>query len=133
VPGEIVRLIGVYDADGSVVGELSYFLRARMGRGHCALCDITHGRLRERADWRACRDRLPVPLVTFHRDDQPTRIRAGGGSAPPVVLAETTDGVLVVLVTRDELVRCAGSPERLSEAIRMAALAHGLHWPETVA
>ena len=32
---EVRRLIGVYDADGSVVGELSYFLRARIGRAHC--------------------------------------------------------------------------------------------------
>ncbi|MBA2282333.1 MAG: hypothetical protein H0W25_14065 [Acidimicrobiia bacterium] len=39
MPSEITRLIGVYDADGSVLGELSYFLKARLGRAHCALCD----------------------------------------------------------------------------------------------
>ena len=71
VTAEVTRLIGVYDADGTVLGELSYFLRARVGRAHCALCDITHGRVRERDDWRAERDRLPVPFTTFHRDDQP--------------------------------------------------------------
>ena len=106
---EVTRLIGVYDADGTVIGELSYFLRARVGRAHCALCDITHGRVRERDDWRAERDRLPVPFTTFHRDDQPAAIRAAAGGAAPVVLAETTEGT-VVLVGPDELEACAGSP-----------------------
>ena len=63
----VERLVGVYDADGTVLGELSYFLRARIGRAHCSLCDITHGRIRERADWRACRGRLPVRFTTYHR------------------------------------------------------------------
>ena len=63
VSGEITRLVGVYDADGSLLGELSYFLRARVRRAHCALCAITHGRVRERRAWRASRDRLPVPFA----------------------------------------------------------------------
>jgi hypothetical protein len=28
---------------------LSSFIGARLGRAHCALCDITHGLVRERA------------------------------------------------------------------------------------
>jgi hypothetical protein len=31
------RLVGVYNADGSVRGELTYFINARLGRAHCAL------------------------------------------------------------------------------------------------
>ena len=88
---EVTRLIGVYDADGTALGELSYFLKARVGRAHCALCDITHGRVRERHDWRAERDRLPVPFTTFHRDDQPAVLRSAAGGAVPVVLADTAE------------------------------------------
>jgi hypothetical protein len=122
----IVRVIGVYDADGSAMGELVYFLLARLGRAHCALCDITHGRVRERADWRTCRDRLPVPFVTFHRDDQPDRVRIAAGAETPVVLAESTDGDLLVLVDRDGLERCGGSPAQLAEAIESAVERLGL-------
>jgi len=125
----IARLIGVYDADGSMVGELSYLLRARIGRAHCALCDITHGRLSERADWRACRERLPVPVVMFHRDDQPEGVRNAVGALAPVLVAETVAGALVVLADREQLELCAGSPERLREHIESAVLAHGLSWP----
>ena len=125
---DVSRLIGVYDADGTVLGELSYFLRARVGRAHCALCDITHGRVRERDDWRAARDRLPVPFTTFHRDDQPAAIRAAAGGAAPVVLAETADGMLVV-AGPDELAACAGSPEQLVATIESALTTLDLSWP----
>ena len=125
---EVTRLIGVYDADGTVIGELSYFLKARVGRAHCALCDITHGRARERADWRAQRDRLPVPFATFHRDDQPAAIRSAAAGTAPVVLAETSDGTSV-LMGPDELEACAGSPERLVAAIQSAMATHDLTWP----
>jgi hypothetical protein len=127
--GSIARLIGVYDADGSVMAELMYFVRARLGRAHCALCDITHGRVRERADWRATREQLPVPFVTFHRDDQPQAVRRAAGAVLPVVLAESTDGALFVLVDRDGLAQCGGSPSRLVDAIQSAVTAVGLSWP----
>jgi hypothetical protein len=39
----VVRLVGVYDADGTPRGEIAYWVGARLGRTHCALCDITHG------------------------------------------------------------------------------------------
>ena len=116
-PPTIARLVGVYDADGTVLGELSYFLRARVGRAHCALCDITHGRVRERADWRACRDELAVPFVTYHRDDQPDEVRAAASGIAPVVLAESDRGFRVVAGPED-LEACAGSPDRLMAILR---------------
>jgi hypothetical protein len=117
VASDVIRLIGVYDADGTVLGELSYFLRARVGRAHCALCDITHGRVRERADWRACRDELPVPFVTYHRDDQPDEVRAAASGVAPVVLAQADSGFRVV-AGPDDLEACAGSPDRLLAMLR---------------
>ncbi len=60
----IVRLVGVYDADGTVRGELAYWVGARLGRRHCALCHITHGSVRQRPEWKACRAGLPVPFGT---------------------------------------------------------------------
>jgi hypothetical protein len=123
------RLIGVYDADGSVVGELSYFVRARFGRAHCALCDITHGRVRERADWRTSRDRLPVPFVTFHRDDQPDEVRLAASAGLPVVLGESGDGTLAVLAGPEVLESCAGSPEELMARLDAALATQGWSWP----
>lgn len=113
----ITRLIGVYDADGSVRGEVSYFVGARLGRAHCALCDITHGLLRERSEWGALRDSLPVPFETYHRDDQPDAVRRLGASLP-VVVAEHDDGTYAVVADAAALEACDGSVERLAALLQ---------------
>ena len=97
MPESIIRLVGVYDADHTLRGELAYFVGARLGRRHCALCDVTHGLVRERGTWKACKAGLPVPFVTFHRDDRPAAVRAASAGVAPVVMAETTAGFRVLL------------------------------------
>ncbi|CAN5674930.1 hypothetical protein BH10ACT3_BH10ACT3_18150 [soil metagenome] len=126
-PETIRRLIGVYDADSTLRGELSYWVGARLGRTHCSLCDITHGTLRERAEWRSCRDGLPVPFDTYHRNDQPDDVRAATADAAPVVAAQTDDRI-VVLIDAAGVERCDGSPERLADALTAAAADHQLGW-----
>jgi hypothetical protein len=127
VSTEVVRLVGVYDADHTLRGELAYWFGKRLGRAHCALCDITHGSFRERSDWKRCRAQLPVPFETFHRDDQPPEIRAvTTGHLPAVVGVTSEDEVL--LLGPGELEHCAGSPEQLVDAIAAALAARGLHW-----
>lgn len=125
---KIIRLIGVYDADGTVRGELWYWVGARLGRAHCALCDITHGSVRERTDWKQCRAALPVLFDTYHRNDQPDPVRTAIDGQVPVVVAETTAGI-VMLLGPAELDRCDGQVQRLTEAIERAVNDHGLRWP----
>lgn len=127
-PGRsIVRLIGVYDADGTMRGELAYWVGARLGRRHCSLCDITHGAVRKRPEWEVCRIGLPVPFDTFHRNDQPDAVRQVAGGRAPVVVAEHDEGH-VVLLEPDVLDACEGSIERMVEEIEKAAERLGLAW-----
>jgi len=39
---QYLEYIGVYNADASVWGEVSYWFGARIGVRHCSLCDVTH-------------------------------------------------------------------------------------------
>ena len=126
-PARIARLVGVYDADHTLRGELTYWIGARLGRAHCSLCDITHGTFRERRDWQECRSALPIRFDAFHRDDQPPAVRAATGNAAPVVVAETTDEIVVLLGPAD-LEACAGSPATLVDRLEAAAGARGLAW-----
>jgi phage terminase large subunit-like protein len=122
------RLIGVYDADGTLRGEIAYWVGARLGRTHCSLCEITHGAVRVRPEWTECRSSLPVPFDTFHRDDQPPAVRDAAGGRAPVVVAETDDGV-VVLLDDEALEACGGSVDRLADALSRAVADRGLAWP----
>ena len=123
----IVRLVGVYDADGTLRGELAYWVGARLGRRHCSLCEITHGSVRQRPEWKACQAGLRVPFDTYHRNDQPDAIRSAGGGQAPVVVAETDAGHVVLLGPAD-LETCDGSIDLLVEAIEQAAERLGLTW-----
>lgn len=118
------RLVGVYDADHTLRGEVAYWIGARLGRRHCALCDITHGSVREKGEWKSCRAGLPVAFDTYHRDDQPAEVRAAASQLPAVV-AMTDEGV-VPLLGPAELERCEGSVDRLLEAIEAAVVRLGL-------
>jgi hypothetical protein len=124
---KIVRLVGVYDADSTLRGELSYWIGARLGRRHCSLCDITHGSVRQRPEWVACRAGLPVAFDTYHRNDQPDTVRDASGDTTPVVVAETEQG-LTVLLSPAELDACKGSIDEMVAAIERAAARLGLVW-----
>jgi len=124
-PGALVRLVGVYNAEHTLRGELAYLVGNRLGRAHCALCDITHATVRQKKAWRECRADLAVPFDTFHLDDQPEAARRASGGTAPVVLAELATG-WAVLLGPDELEACAGSVERLLAAVRGALDARGI-------
>ncbi len=123
----IVRLVGVYDADSTMLGELTYWVGARLGRRHCSLCAITHGSVRQRPEWKTCQAGLPVPFDTYHRNDQPAPIRTAAGRQAPVVVAETDTGHVLLLASAD-LEACDGSIDRLVDAIERSAVRLGLTW-----
>jgi hypothetical protein len=124
---KIVRLIGVYDANGTLRGEIAYWIGARLGRRHCSLCEVTHGLFTVKEEWKRCRDGLPVAFDTFHRDDQPEVVRAATGDRAPVVLAET-DGGLIVLLDGMQIESAGGDPQRLMQEIDDRVTAAGLTW-----
>ncbi|MDA0371940.1 MAG: hypothetical protein O3C62_10980 [Actinomycetota bacterium] len=124
----INRLIGVYDADGTLRGEVAYWIGARLGRRHCSLCDVTHATFTEKSTWKRCRSSLPVPFDTYHRNDQPDDVRRTSGDTAPVVIAETSTG-FVVLLDDERISSIAGDPSRLVDLIGEAVDAAGLDWP----
>jgi hypothetical protein len=126
----IIRLVGVYDADSTLRGEVAYWVGARLGRRHCSLCDITHGSIRPRPEWKTCQAQLPVPFDTYHRDDQPDLVRTAAHGQAPVVVAATDEGT-VLLLAPDDVDACHGSIDRLVDAIEHAAGRVGLTWDTT--
>lgn len=113
----IVEFIGVYDADSTLRGEVSYWIGARLGRSHCSLCDITHGLFAQKKEWIRCRDELPVPFITYHRNDAPADVLNAAQGSFPVVLARTS-GSLTIAVSPQKLDALQGSPEQLAQLLR---------------
>ena len=89
----MIRLVGVYHADGTLMGELRYWVGARLGSAHCSLCDITHGLFRAKPEWQRERGCLGLEFDTVHLDEHDDALRAATGEVTPCVMAETADGV----------------------------------------
>jgi hypothetical protein len=123
------RLVGVYDADGTLRGELTYWVGARLGTAHCALCDITHGTFRARPEFVRCAEGLPVPFATVHLDERTPEVAEVSEGRTPCVVAHLDGTEPVVLLGPAELEACDGRPDDLMDALEQAVAARGLRWP----
>jgi hypothetical protein len=124
----IERLTGVYHADGGLAGELRYGLGKLLGRAHCSLCDLTHGVVREREEWRALVRRLGVPVALVHLNERDEDIVRLSDGCTPCVIGHTDSG-LRLLLGPAELDACAGDlaafEQRLRQATELAGLSFG--------
>jgi hypothetical protein len=116
---KVKRLIGVYHADGGVLGELRYTVGNLIGRAHCALCDITHRGVSPRRQWRELAERFSVPITLVHLNERAEDVRRACEGKTPCVLGEV-DGRLVVLLDRAALDACNGDVDVFEASLRKA-------------
>lgn len=120
----VSELVGVYDADGGLLGEAAYVWGRLRGTRHCGLCDITHSTLRRKREWDRMAATLPVPVRLLHLNELDDDLRAAvAATQAPVVLAREDDGWRE-LVGAAELDEMAGSVSAF-EAVVRARLAGG--------
>jgi hypothetical protein len=102
-PASIREIVGVYHADGGVMGELRYVLGKARGTAHCALCDITHSTVRRKAAWDdACRT-FPHPIRLVHLNERSPEEVAACTLGTPTVLVSFADGTYRTLMGPDDL------------------------------
>ncbi|UYN84690.1 MAG: hypothetical protein KIT89_05865 [Microcella sp.] len=113
------RILGVYNADGGIVGELRYIIGHALGTVSCALCDITHSPVRRKREWDAFVAALGIPVDLRHLNELDDREQAAVGSSAPVVLVEH-GGVLEPLLDAAQLEALDGSVSAFEVAVRAA-------------
>lgn len=120
-PTELTELVGVYDADGGIVGEVRYVVGHLLGTAECALCDITHSPVRRRPAWDRMVAALPLKLTVVHRNELPGWARIAATRATlPTVLGRRRDGEVVEVLDRAALAGCGGDVERFRAALDAA-------------
>lgn len=123
----VARLVGVYDADGGLRGEIAYLAGKLAGR-HCTLCDITHSPVRRRREWDSYTASLPVPFDVVHRNERSAAVERITQGREACVVAECSDGSVVFLLDNAALAR-ANDVEGLASAVVSAMDQGGLTWP----
>lgn len=116
----VSEVVGVYDADGGLLGEAAYVWGKVRGTRHCGLCDITHATVRRKREWDRMAATLPVPVRLLHLneldDDLCAAVAATG--APVVLARDGGSGGWRQLVDAQELDAMEGSVSAFEAAVR---------------
>ena len=119
-------LIGVYKADGGLLGEISYFFGHLVGIKHCSLCDITHSPIKKKAEFKAFEQRLlnerGIATRLVHMNERSEKELAASKGREPCVLLEYEDGSISMFLDYEEL-KAAGGRVRSFEKLVESRLA----------
>ena len=121
----VQKLILVFNADSGTWNAVMDSARKAVGQSECPLCDITHGLMGEKREWRRLRRDLGVPIEYVHRDEiSEDLVPVVTGRLPAVVVA-TAQG-LQVLLPPEVLARCRGSVGDFRGRLMTHVELHGL-------
>jgi hypothetical protein len=111
-----IELMGVYNADGGLVGELSYVLGRTFQGKHCELCDITHSPFRRKKAWDDFTSQLSIPFTLLHLNELTPELAVFvGQEAPVVIIRENME--LSVLISAQEMARCGGQVSAFADLV----------------
>ena len=101
------KIFGIYDGDGTILGEIKYFFAKHFLGKECSLCDITHGdSFRGKTAWRNNLDQIEW----LHRNDQTEEMSAFTRNHLPMVIRQS-NGHFEILLSADDLAKCKGDYE----------------------
>ncbi|MBL1102033.1 hypothetical protein [Streptomyces coffeae] len=124
----VVRgLVGVFNGDGGVRGELAYALGKLRGTAECALCDITHRGIRTNAEWKDVVCELAVPFDLVHRNERSAEVARLTGDETPAVVAATDEGYRLVMGPAD-FAGVDGAAVEFVRVLRERVAKGGLRW-----
>lgn len=98
-----MEIVGVYHADGGLIGELRYVIGKARGNAHCALCDITHGTVRRKRAWDVACGGFDIPVRLVHLNERSPAETDACTQGTPTVLARWRDGTITALLGPEDL------------------------------
>ena len=115
------KLIGVYKADGGILGEVSYFLGHLVGLRECNLCDITHSPVKKKAEFKRFEKTLleqrGVVMKLVHMNERTDAELAASKGREPCVLLQYSDGSISMFLDYVELKAASGSVESFAKLV----------------
>lgn len=118
----IKTLIGVYKADGGVVGELAYFFGHLVGTKECSLCDITHSPFRKKREFKeletSLRNDFGIAFRLVHMNERTEKELAASAGREPCVLLQHEDDSISMFLDFMELKAADGSVKSFEKLVR---------------
>jgi hypothetical protein len=114
-------LIGVYKADGGLLGELSYFFGHLVGAKQCSLCDITHSPIKKKAAFKDFERKLltnrGIATRLVHMNERSQAELDASAGREPCVLLQHEDGSISMFLDFVELKAAGGSVKSFEKLV----------------
>jgi hypothetical protein len=107
----------IYNAEGSLMGEINYLWKKYTSNFKCSLCDITHKIFFEKLEWKQYVQKVNFRLKTIHLDEQTTDLKRFSKNKTPCVIVENKNS-FSVLITDEELGKMNGDVTTFFEVLR---------------
>tara|TARA_Y100001970_G_C13944766_1_gene705043 strand:- start:113 stop:496 length:384 start_codon:yes stop_codon:yes gene_type:complete len=91
----------IYNADGSLTGELAYLFKKYLYGFKCSMCEITYNRFTTKKDWKKKISQLDISLKTVHLDEQPDDLSKFSQNKAPCVVGKNQDGFKLIFTNSD--------------------------------
>jgi hypothetical protein len=114
-------LIGIYNADGGIVGELTYFFGHLIGVRSCTLCDISHSPIKKKSSFKALEQHLLVEhgirVRMIHLNERNEREQKASEGRVPCMLLEYPDQSISMFLDSTDLTALSGNVASLKKLI----------------
>ena len=114
-------LIGIYKADGGVIGELSYFFGHLIGVRSCSLCDISHSPVKKKSAFKKLEQELlsehGIAIKMIHLNERNDLELKASTGREPCMLLEYPDQSISMFLDAVDLKALTGSVTSLRKLI----------------
>ena len=114
-------LIGIYKADGGVIGELSYFFGHLIGVRSCSLCDISHSPVMKKSAFKKLEQEMVkehgIAVKMIHLNERNERELKASAGREPCMLLEYPDQSISMFLDAVDLKALSGSVTSLRKLI----------------
>ena len=114
-------LVGIYKADGGVIGELSYFFGHLIGVRSCSLCDISHSPVKKKAAFKKLEQELlkdhGIAIKMIHLNERNERELKASVGREPCMLLEYPDHSISMFLDAVDLKALSGNVASLRRLI----------------
>lgn len=114
-------LIGIYKADGGIIGELTYFFGHLVGLKSCSLCDISHSPIKKKSSFKALERQLSIQhgiaVKMIHLNERNERELKASDGREPCMLLEYPDGSISMFLDSADLTALSGNVASLKKLI----------------
>lgn len=117
-----IALVGIYKANGGLLGELSYILGHAVGVRKCELCDVTHSPLWKKREFKNFEARMQsefgLAVRLLHMNERNEKELSASQGREPCVLLEYSDGSFSMFLDFVELKAVRGRVSSFEKLVR---------------